>query len=178
MSVVSCQPCATGALAATDEVEAQAIANLLKSHHWIVSAQMSGFIADDLWSRLPEAWQAPLLALSDEEASRLPTDLPLPPDWPSDLAHLLHSGRAAARCGAEPTAHAPGPANVSECLLCHTRNVRNMGPKKQHEVLRLAPVIASLARRCGATAVVDIGSGMGCARLRPESSAGGPHVLS
>ena len=93
----SCQPCSEHA--ATDEVDAQAIADLLKCHLWIVSAQMSGFIADDLWSRLPEAWQAPLLALSDEEASRLPTDLPLPPDWPSDLAHLLHSGRAAARCG-------------------------------------------------------------------------------
>ena len=73
---VSCQPCSEHA--ATDEVDAQAIADLLKCHLWIVSAQMSGFIADDLWSRLPEAWQAPLLALSDEEASRLPTDLPLP----------------------------------------------------------------------------------------------------
>eukprot|EP00964_Phaeocystis_antarctica_P006735 scaffold3642_cov27-Phaeocystis_antarctica.AAC.2 len=38
-----------------------------------------------------------------------------------------------------------------------------MGPKKQHEVLRLAPLIAAVARRCGASAVVDVGSGMGCA---------------
>ena len=138
---------------------AEALAALLRAHLWIVHAQMSGFIADSLWQRLPEAWHEPLLALSDEECSRLPTDLPLPPDWPSDLAHLVLSGRAAS---ASPVC-APEAAEVSPCLLCHTRNVRNMGPKKQHEVLRLAPLIAAVARRCGATAVVDVGSGMGCA---------------
>eukprot|EP00964_Phaeocystis_antarctica_P125955 scaffold89649_cov39-Phaeocystis_antarctica.AAC.2 len=78
---------------ASSSVDAHA--TLLRAHLWIVHAQMSGFIADSLWQRLPEAWHAPLLALSDEECSRLPTDLPLPQDWPQDLAHLVQSGRAA-----------------------------------------------------------------------------------
>ena len=145
---------------ASSSVDAHAA--LLRAYLWIVHAQMSGFIADSLWQRLPEAWHAPLLALSDEECSRLPTDLPLPQDWPQDLAHLVQSGRAASAVVA-PVTPPVAAAEVSPCLLCHTKNVRNMGPKKQHEVLRLAPLIAAVARRCGATAVVDVGSGMGCA---------------
>ena len=125
---------------------------------------MSGFIADSLWERLPEAWHAPLLALSDEETARLPTDLPLPQGWPQDLAFLVQSGRAASAV-VTPVVPPVAAAEVSPCLLCHTKNVRNMGPKKQHEVLRLAPLIASVARRCGASAVIDVGSGMGCAPL-------------
>ena len=145
---------------ASSSVDAHAA--LLRAHLWIVHAQMSGFIADGLWQRLPEAWHAPLLALSDEECSRLPTGLPLPQDWPQDLAHLVQSGRAASAVVA-PVVAPVAAAEVSPCLLCHTKNVRNMGPKKQHEVLRLAPLIAAVARRCGASAVVDVGSGMGCA---------------
>ena len=140
------------------------LAALLRTHLWIVHAQMSGFIADSLWQRLPEAWHAPLLALSEEECTRLPTNLPLPQDWPQDLALLVQSGRSAST---EPIC-APAAAEVSPCLLCHTKNVRNMGPKKQHEVLRLAPLIAAVARRCGASAIVDVGSGMGC---KPPSQA-------
>ena len=145
---------------ASSSVDAHA--TLLRAHLWIVHAQMSGFIADSLWQRLPEAWHAPLLALSDEECTRLPTDLPLPQHWPQDLAHLVQSGRAASAVVA-PVTPPVAAAEVSPCLLCHTKNVRNMGPKKQHEVLRLAPLIAAVARRCGASAVVDVGSGMGCA---------------
>ena len=139
-------------------------AALLRAHLWIVHAQMSGFIADSLWERLPDAWHAPLLALSDEECARLPTALPLPQDWPQDLAFLVQSGRAASAV-VTPAVPPVAAAEVSPCLLCHTKNVRNMGPKKQHEVLRLAPLIASVARRCGASAVIDVGSGMGCAPL-------------
>ena len=139
-------------------------AALLWAHLWIVHAQMSGFIADGLWERLPDAWHAPLLALSDEETARLPTDLPLPQGWPQDLAFLVQSGRAASAV-VTPVVPPVASAEVSPCLLCHTKNVRNMGPKKQHEVLRLAPLIASVARRCGASAVIDVGSGMGCAPL-------------
>ena len=139
-------------------------AALLRAHLWIVHAQMSGLIADSLWERLPGAWHAPLLALSDEETARLPTDLPLPQDWPQDLAFLVQSGRAASAV-VTPAVPPVAAAEVSPCLLCHTKNVRNMGPKKQHEVLRLAPLIASVARRCGASAVIDVGSGMGCAPL-------------
>ena len=162
---------------ASSSVDAHA--TLLRAYLWIVHAQMSGFIADSLWQRLPEAWHAPLLALSDEECTRLPTDLPLPQHWPQDLAHLVQSGRAASAVVA-PVTPPVAAAEVSPCLLCHTKNVRNMGPKKQHEVLRLAPLIASVARRCGASAVVDVGSGMGCApspqTLTPLAMA--PHALS
>ena len=160
---------------ASSSVDAHAA--LLRAYLWIVHAQMSGFIADSLWQRLPEAWHAPLLALSDEECTRLPTDLPLPQHWPQDLAHLVQSGRAASAVVA-PVTPPVAAAEVSPCLLCHTKNVRNMGPKKQHEVLRLAPLIASVARRCGASAVVDVGSGMGCApspqTLTPLAMA--PHL--
>jgi hypothetical protein len=149
--------------------EASALAGLLQEHAWIARCWLSSFVLDGLWDRLPSGWQQALLELPDEDLARLPTSLPIPESWPDGLCKFLRLARGEASdhtpscaaaldlaIAAEPTA-----AAMSRWHFSQVAKVRNMSPKKQHEVMRLAPLIARVARQCGATMVVDLGSGLG-----------------
>ena len=132
--------------------EATALAGLLRRHEWLTRAWLTNFAVEDTFARLQPATQAALLSLSDEELQRLATDLPVNPEWPEELSELL----CAARRLAPPESALRGEEALppNKFLFAGLPRTRNMGPKKQHEVLRLAPLVASVARSCGARVVV------------------------
>lgn len=139
--------------------EATALAALLKKHGWLAQTWLTNFCVDDTFAQLALGTQAALLALSDEELQRLPVDLPVDDNWSDELRELV----CAARSVAPPKSalRDDGKLSMSSFLFRGIAHARNMGPKKQHEVVRLAPLIAETAHRCGATTVVDLGSGQG-----------------
>ena len=131
---------------------------LLRSHDWLLNARVAtDFVADDLFSRLPDGWGDALLELGDEELTNLPIALPLPPRWPAALRALVE----AARAFSVPPHEIAEDSSVNRWLLQQVPNTRNMGPKKRHECLRLAPCIARVCADTSASAVVDLGSGLG-----------------
>ncbi len=145
--------------ASAEAVEAERLAGLLKRHEWLMRCWLTNFCCNSYWERLPESWREALLTLSDEEMQELPAGLHPPDTWPSDLRELVLTARQLAP---PEQAELDAPVErVSTSLLDGIPHVRNMGPKKQHEVLRLAPVVARAAARCGARTVVDLGSGHG-----------------
>ena len=131
---------------------------LLRDHDWLLNARVAtDFVADDLFSRLPEGWGDALLELGDEELTNLPIALPLPPRWPAALRALVEAARAFSVLPHEIVED----SSVNRWLLQQVPNTRNMGPKKRHECLRLAPCIARVCADTSASAVVDLGSGLG-----------------
>ena len=131
---------------------------LLQTHDWLLNARVAtDFVADDLFSRLPDGWGDALLELGDEELTNLPIALPLPPRWPAALRALVE----AARAFSIPPHEIAEDDSVNRWLLQQVPNTRNMGPKKRHECLRLAPCIARVCADTSASAVVDLGSGLG-----------------
>ena len=88
--------------------------------------------------------------------------------------------------------HAMDNVPASPWFYSQVVKVRNMNPKKQHEVALLAPLVARVARASGANAVVDLGSGLGYLSLvlafhhglrrtsgiRTEKTAESPGILS
>ena len=142
-----------------EAAEAQQLYSLIKRHAWIMQCWLTNFCCNSYWERLPESWREALLSLSDEEMQELPAGLHPPTTWPPELRELVLTAQQLA-----PPTQAELDASVervSPMLLDGIPHVRNMGPKKQHEVLRLAPVVAREAARCGASTVVDLGSGHG-----------------
>ena len=142
-----------------EAAEAQQLYSLIKRHAWIMQCWLTNFCCNSYWERLPEGWREALLSLSDEEMQELPAGLHPPTTWPPELRELVLTAQQLA-----PPTQAELDASVervSPMLLDGIPHVRNMGPKKQHEVLRLAPVVAREAARCGASTVVDLGSGHG-----------------
>ena len=136
-----------------------ALARALHAHGWLARAHLVDFVADAHWERLDPAWRDALAALTDEQLVRLPTDLPLPESWPVDLRELITAARD--DYIDRPPAPQPAARRPGYWLRAGLPNARNMSPKKEHEVSRLAPLVASLARRCKASIVVDVGSGLG-----------------
>jgi len=145
---------------ATLQTEATSIGELLREHGSLARGHLVSFCLDDPWSSLPAAWREALLALTDAELARLPVDLPVRDDWPATLQRLVRiSRRSCALSSPLPREAEADPP--SRWLFAQTPRVRNMNLKKAHEVAALAPLVAQTARRCGATAVVDLGSGLG-----------------
>eukprot|EP00756_Hemistasia_phaeocysticola_P056002 Hpha_TRINITY_DN32012_c0_g1::TRINITY_DN32012_c0_g1_i1::g.115893::m.115893 len=61
---------------------------------WLHDAKQVDFIDECRFERLlPEDWRGPLLALSEGDIRRLPTDLPARPDWPPSLLGFVEDCR-------------------------------------------------------------------------------------
>ena len=147
---------------ATAVAEATELADLLRRHGRLMRTWLTDFCTEDIWHNLlPDTWQAALLALSDEELQRLPTDYEPPAGWPDDLRHLILSARRTPPPDAVDDPELATGAKVNGWLFRNLPHCSNMGPKKEHEVRRLAPLVARVAGRCGARIVVDVGSGHG-----------------
>ena len=147
-------------MTATETAEATALASLLQRHEALSRAWLTNFCGHGLWERLlSPAFREALLALTDEELQRLAVDLPVSPSWPAEMRELVLAAR---RC-APPAAALRGNGSLkpAKVLFEGVAHSRNMNPKKRHEVLRLAPLVARKARECGAHTVVDLGSGHG-----------------
>ena len=142
-----------------EKAECTKLAALLRKHEWLSRCWLTNFCSDGYWESFAPEWRSALLSLTDEELQELPAALPVPAEWPEDLRELVLMARSIAPPD-EATLNA-GVPKVSPWLLDGVPHARNMGPKKQHEVLRLAPVVARVARQCGARTVVDLGSGHG-----------------
>ena len=153
--------------------EASALVALLQKHDTINRTQLTSFCLADVWGSLPAAWRSALLALTDLELQRLSTDLPVPSGWPDDLRSMVEAARRLAPSADAPPADAP-PAGT--WLFRGLPRVNNTNPKKEHEVRRLAPLVARVARRCGARTIVDLGSGHGyCSHVLAQHF--GLHVI-
>ena len=159
-NVHACSRCwSMDSTSSAEAAEAQQLYSLIKRHAWIMQCWLTNFCCNSYWERLPESWREALLSLSDEEMQELPAGLHPPTTWPPELRELVLTAQQLA-----PPTQAEldvSVERVSPMLLDGIPHVRNMGPKKQHEVLRLAPVVAREAARCGASTVVDLGSGHG-----------------
>ena len=140
--------------------EATSLAAVLTRHSWLIRCWLTNFATDDLFSCLQPATQSALLSLTDEELQRLATDLPVRPEWPDELREMLDAARRVA-----PPATATRVDDATNLpdkfFFGGLPRTRNMGPKKRHEVLRLAPLVARVAREVGAHTIVDLGSGLG-----------------
>ena len=149
------------AAAAGDEAAAEAsrLADHLRRYEWLWRCWFTNFCLDRYWeTRIPAEWRTALLDLQDAELQRLASDFEAPEGWPPDLKELV---RASQRIAPPADLAQRRPPRVSPWLIGGIPHANNMGPKKEHEVLRLAPVVAREARRCGALTVVDLGSGHG-----------------
>ena len=144
----------------TSTEEATSLAAVLTRHSWLIRCWLTNFATDDLFSCLQPATQSALLSLTDEELQRLATDLPVRPEWPDELREMLDAARRVA-----PPATATRVDDATNLpdkfFFGGLPRTRNMGPKKRHEVLRLAPLVARVAREVGAHTIVDLGSGLG-----------------
>ena len=148
----------------TDDVasEARRLATYLERYGHIAKAWLTNFCTEDHWSNFFSAdTRQVLLSLSDSDMQRLPVDLPIEDHWPEELRELLEVARFVAPPERALSAAAEGHGGASEFLFKGVPHARNMSPKKQHEVLRLAPLVADTALKCGARTIVDLGSGHG-----------------
>ena len=125
------------------------------------------FVADN-GALLDPTWRQALRATPlGEAAARLLTPpesahamaVPCTMPWPHSLeAYARQCHALALDRHLQPTQPVPGGAPWTD--LDPVLRV-GLTPKKAHEIERLAPVIAQLAHRTGATHVVDVGSGVG-----------------
>ena len=79
--------------------------------------------------------------------------------WPPTLQQFLHQSQAFSIDRAASTDITP--------VILSKQTCRGMTPKKQHEVSRLAALVAQTCQQAGCQVVVDVGAGLVCM----ESSA-------
>ncbi|XP_028911817.1 protein RRNAD1 [Ornithorhynchus anatinus] len=147
---------------------AVALTRVLGLHGSLLDSSIVEFFTDDLWSKLPFAWQEALDGLSGPE---LDAALLRPPAanagntfravWPLTLLALRVTAHSLcfSRVPANPSSEFEGNPAQSPLLPAPFR--RHVRPKKQHEIHRLGQVVRRLSELTGCDQVVDVGSGQG-----------------
>lgn len=137
------------------------LSSLLRRYEWLCRCWLTNFVTEDHFARLEPGTREAMMSLSDEELQRLATDLPVSPSWPSELRDLVLAARRLAPPASATRDDDEGASRPNGFFFRGLPRTRNMSPKKLHEVLRLAPLVARVAKRCGASTIVDLGSGLG-----------------
>jgi hypothetical protein len=126
----------------------------LHQHKYLHNAPVISFFTLKLDTQVPDAWVAALDDLSQHELTRIVTN----PDefdmstWPPALVALLQAG-AALR-----SSRAPLAMKLDEFpAILH--QLKGSTPKKNHESLRLAQLVAVLAENQECNTIVDVGAG-------------------
>ncbi|XP_038624878.1 protein RRNAD1 [Tachyglossus aculeatus] len=147
---------------------AVALTRVLGLYGSLLDSCIIEFFTDNLWAKLPAAWQEALDGLSPPE---LAAALLEPPGsgpgprfravWPLTLLALRVTTHSLcfSRVPASPGSEFEGNPAQSPLLPAPFR--RHVRPKKQHEIHRLGQVVQRLSELTGCDQVVDVGSGQG-----------------
>lgn len=121
------------------------------------------FFVKNIWDYIVDEWKEPLLSMSPEECILFPEGNHLPDTWPSSLINFVNTSRSLAMPRAPVNFPRQLPENQPNAK--HMFNLPaltlHMTPKKQHEVERLATLVAEVVQQVAGNTVIDVGSGEG-----------------
>ncbi|XP_069796545.1 methyltransferase-like protein 25B [Narcine bancroftii] len=151
------------------------IARLLSTYIDILDSYVIEFFSENLWEKVPRAWQTTLSALTAPQLASLllgsKSSVGQVLVWPLSLlafkaaAHSLALPRQPRGLSPTPPSAGKEPeefqANRSQSSKLSHLFRRHVKPKKQHEIRRLGRLVKKLCDATGCQHVVDVGSGQG-----------------
>ena len=129
-------------------------------------------LVHNVHDRLPHEWKAYLEALSFSELALLPMALPTRLDPPESLVKLLDVRSLALQRHADDTGGGNAEDDSAFIGVFRPTGKAARQAKKDHEVERLAALVASVAASAGCTRAIDVGSGKGSLAARLSSVCG------
>ncbi|XP_064465183.1 methyltransferase-like protein 25B isoform X2 [Ornithodoros turicata] len=126
----------------------------LDKYSWIYDINMTRILLEETLLKIPSAWAEYISNLSSDELGCIPFGS-LKDGCPTDFREFVDEAVELARPRFET-----GKLDDSSVLLPPVIR-RGMSEKKQHEVCKLASLVAQVARETDCSSVLDVGSGLG-----------------
>lgn len=133
---------------------------LIRANDSLIDSYVLDFYAENHWNLLPTSWKQTFLSKKPEDfAELLSSECDLKKMWPLSILCI----KALIDDLTIPRAHQE-QKNTNE-LLCHPKMqhvfVKNLNPKKRHEVSQMSQVSNDSAVQTNVENVVDFGAGLG-----------------
>ncbi|KAL5287631.1 RRNAD1.2 family protein [Megaselia abdita] len=134
--------------------------NLIRTYDSLIDSYVLDFYTGNHWNSLPTSWKQNFSSKNPEDfAELLSSEKPLSKLWPLSIlcTKALIDELSLKRIPREQE-------NTNE-LLCHPKMkhifVKNLNPKKRHEVAQMSQVSSESAMETNVKNVVDFGAGLG-----------------